>query len=408
MTSAFWNNLSWRSSGALHSCLGSSAVEPGERSWEMSHQPSGLMGHTLASWAALPVEKAATPGGNLRSLAMTIGVWIAIVVVAVAVALVVTSFIVWRTREFRRLRSGSVVADTALGPVEYALQGSGPSVVVLHGGIGGWDQGLAISQDLGLDAQFTVLAPSRAGYLRTPLSTCRTPDQTAVAIEALLDDLNMDKVAVIGISGGGPTALALTLRLKDRVQALVMLAAITCRHEQPARTTSDGIVRLMFSDSANLVLDFVLWVFMVQLIRILPRYMVKRIFQATETFDKKGLERRVEEVMRHREQWTWMARLFESSLPLSVRKVGLDNDLKQFAALPVYPVKNITCPTLVVHGRHDGNVPFSHAAFVADNVPNAELFVAETCGHLIWMSDDAEPAREKVMSFLRTTLLGAV
>ena len=112
--------------------------------------------------------------------------------------------------------------------------------------------------------------------------------------------------------------------------------------------------------------------------------------------------------MRHREQWTWMARLFESSLPLSVRKVGLDNDLKQFAALPVYPVKNITCPTLVVHGRHDGNVPFSHAAFVADNVPNAELFVAETCGHLIWMSDDAEPAREKVMSFLRTTLLGAV
>lgn len=339
---------------------------------------------------------------------MMSGVWIAIGVVAVALGLVVTSFIVWRTREFRRLRSGGVVADTARGPLEYALEGNGPVVVVLHGGIGGWDQGLAISQDLGLEAQFTVLAPSRAGYLRTPLSTCRTPEQTAEAIVALLDDLGIDKVAVIGISGGGPTALALTLRLKERVQALVMMAAITCRHTQPARTINDWIVRVMFSDSANLVLDFVLWVFMVQLLRILPRYMVKRSFQATETFDKKGIEIRVEAVMRHREQWTWMAKLFKNSLPLSVRKVGLNNDLKQFAALPVYPVQNITCPTLVVHGRHDGNVPFSHAAFVADNVPNAELFVAESCGHLIWMSDDAEPAREKVTSFLQTTLSGAV
>ncbi|MCH7720409.1 MAG: alpha/beta hydrolase [Planctomycetes bacterium] len=301
-----------------------------------------------------------------------------------------------------------MVADTVLGPVEYALEGSGPIVVILHGGIGGWDQGLAITQDLGLESQFTVLAPSRAGYLRTPLSTCRTPEQTADAIVALLDDLGIDKVAVIGLSGGGPTALALALRLKDRVQALVMLVAITCRHKQPARTTNDAIVRLMFSDSANLILDFVLWVFMVQMLRILPRYMVKRLFKATETFDKKGIRLRVEGVMRHREQWTWMAKLFKNSLPLSVRKVGLVNDLKQFAALPVYPVENITCPTLVVHGRHDGNVPFSHAEFVADNVPNAELFVAETCGHLIWMSDDALPAREKVTSFLRSTLSGAL
>ncbi len=339
---------------------------------------------------------------------MTIGVWIAIGVVAVAVGLVVASFSVWRTRELGRLRSGGVVGDTARGPVEYALEGNGPVVVVLHGGIGGWDQGLAITQDMGLEGRFTILAPSRAGYLRTPLSTCRTPEQTADAIVALLDDLGINKVAVIGISGGGPTALALALQLKDRAQALVMMAAITCRHEQPARTTNDRIVRLMFSDSANLIVDFVLWAFMVQLLRIMPRYMVKRMFQTTETFDKKGIELRVEGVMRHREQWTWMAKLFKNSLPLSVRKVGLDNDLKQFAVLPVYPVENITCPTLVVHGRHDGNVPFSHAAFVADNVPNAELFVAETCGHLIWMSDDAEPAREKVTSFLRTTLSGAV
>ncbi len=92
--------------------------------------------------------------------------------------------------------------------------------------------------------------------------------------------------------------------------------------------------------------------------------------------------------------------LFDCAVPLSVRKVGLDNDLKQFARLGVYPVERIGCPTLVVHGRHDGNVPFSHAEFVGQNVPGARMFVLETCGHLLWMSDEADAARQEVMSFL--------
>ena len=71
------------------------------------------------------------------------------------------------------------------------------------------------------------------------------------------------------------------------------------------------------------------------------------------------------------------------------------------------------CGTAVVVDRRKrfrcpGNAPSSPAAFVADNVRNAELFIAETCGHLIWLSDDAGQAREKVTSFLQTTLSGAV
>ena len=63
-------------------------------------------------------------------------------------------------------------------------------------------------------------------------------------------------------------------------------------------------------------------------------------------------------------------------------------------------MEQIRCPTLVVHGRYDGNVPFSHAEFVGQNVPEARMFVLETCGHLLWMSDEADAARQEVMSFL--------
>ena len=80
-------------------------------------------------------------------------------------------------------------------------------------------------------------------------------------------------------------------------------------------------------------------------------------------------------VLCHPEQIAFFRRVAESGMPFSVRQTGLWNDLHQFAHLPVYPLEQITCPTLVVHGRADGNVPLAHAEFVARVVPNAELFL---------------------------------
>jgi len=53
-------------------------------------------------------------------------------------------------------------------------------------------------------------------------------------------------------------------------------------------------------------------------------------------------------------------------------------------------------------GRHDGNVPFNHAEFVAGNVPGADLVVAESCGHFLWASPEERLVRESVDRFLRT------
>lgn len=64
-------------------------------------------------------------------------------------------------------------------------------------------------------------------------------------------------------------------------------------------------------------------------------------------------------------------------------------------------LEQITCPTLVLHGRADGNVPFAHAQFVARTVPKVELIAIEDCGHLIWVGPHASQAREQVLAFLR-------
>ena len=58
--------------------------------------------------------------------------------------------------------------DSPDGPIEFAESGDGPAVLLIHGAGGGFDQGL----DLGaafLGDGYRVIAPSRFGYLGTPL-----------------------------------------------------------------------------------------------------------------------------------------------------------------------------------------------------------------------------------------------
>ena len=68
----------------------------------------------------------------------------------------------------------SKVLSTAHGPIEVSSTGAGYPVIALHGCPGGYDQGLLVGDRLS-GAGFHVIAPSRPGYLRTPLESGRTP-----------------------------------------------------------------------------------------------------------------------------------------------------------------------------------------------------------------------------------------
>ncbi len=323
----------------------------------------------------------------------------------------------------RRLRQGARVVETANGPVEYGTVGSGPAVLVLHGGMGGWDQGVALGVslltpvdgaerdacvdyhralqdgDVLLRNRFTVIAPSRVGYLRTPLSTGRTPAEGADAMAALLDALGIDKAVVIGVSGGGPTALQFAMRHSSRTSSLVMVAAIAKRHVQPVRTTESLVGKIVFARGLGWVVDLC-YRGGLAFAALAPKSFARLLLRATETFDREGIENRLTTIRRAPRQFRWMRGLLHSGYPLSVRQIGLSNDLRQFAAIEDYPIELIACPTLVVHGRHDGNVTFDHAEFVANGVPGACMKVAETCGHLIWMSEEEREIRGAVIEFV--------
>ena len=94
--------------------------------------------------------------------------------------------------------------------------------LAIHGAGGGFDQSLDLAHDF-LGSGFRVVAPSRFGYLRTPLPADASPMAQADAHACLLDALNLQKVVVIGGSMGAPSAMQLCIRHPERCSALILL-----------------------------------------------------------------------------------------------------------------------------------------------------------------------------------------
>jgi hypothetical protein len=65
----------------------------------------------------------------------------------------------------RRVSSRSELVQTRFGVVEYAIEGRGPALLMIHGTGGGFDQGLSFSASL-LRRGVRVVTPSRFGYSR--------------------------------------------------------------------------------------------------------------------------------------------------------------------------------------------------------------------------------------------------
>jgi pimeloyl-ACP methyl ester carboxylesterase len=148
-----------------------------------------------------------------------------LLLITLFVAIVIVVALIYRG-DLKRARDaaakGGLIANTANGPIEYAERGTGLPLLTIHGAGGGFDQGLANAASLpGKD--FRVIAPSRFGYLRTPIPKDASPAAQADAHLALLSSLNIPKAVVMGISAGARSALELAVRHPDRVNALILI-----------------------------------------------------------------------------------------------------------------------------------------------------------------------------------------
>lgn len=282
--------------------------------------------------------------------------------------------------------------ETAAGPVEAAICGpaGAPAVLLIHGIPGSWRQCVPLAEDLA-DA-FRVILPSRPGYGWTPITTGRSYDEQADASAALLDAFGVEDAAVLGISGGGPIAVALAARHHARVRALVMACAMA-----PHLTKVPLAMRLVR----------VPWLaeFLGPRLRERDRRNAADP-QAVEDALREGLTAHEYEQMkadpRIRED---LVRHSTSHLEAPHGLVGLRNDL----ACVVEAQRNgppdlggVRCPTLLMYGDADAVIGPEHAEHYARAVPHAEFAVFDNSGHVFALTRRAEASAAIRCLFERT------
>jgi pimeloyl-ACP methyl ester carboxylesterase len=260
------------------------------------------------------------------------------------------------------------IIHTALGPVEYTSYGEGPTVIALHGGMGGYDQSLLLARAAIPAPNFRVLAISRPGYLGTPLASGRQPAEQTDLCAALLDTLLIDQAAVIAVSAGGPSALQFALRHRKRCWGVVMVSACSGNFVTPPKVfrrlaTMKALTRIPFATAI-----------MRSKVRHAPHAAARRSIADPELRTR---------TLQHPQAGPLMTALSLSVLDrLSERLPGTTNDIAQLAAADVSPLAQIAAPVLVIHGTGDRVVPFSHGLAVTNSAPSTKLMAIEGGEHV--------------------------
>jgi pimeloyl-ACP methyl ester carboxylesterase len=288
-------------------------------------------------------------------------------IVSAAVSGATATFYLRYRAEMRSMRDalerGSKIARTASGEIEFAESGAGEPALVIHGAGGGYDQGLLIGRDLGHG--FRVIAPSRFGYLRTPVPADSSPAAQADAHAALLDFLGVTKAVVVGVSAGAPSAIEFAIRHPGRVSTLILLVPRTYDPTRSmgieASAANETVLRLIEGSA-----DFLFW-----LAIHVARASVVRFLGVPP-----DLEQRASDEERAR-----VTELMRSILPLSSRVRGLEVD--SGANLAPWPLERIEAATLIVSARDDLFRTLPGARFTADHIKGAELHVLDSGGHLM-------------------------
>lgn len=277
---------------------------------------------------------------------------------------------------------------TRFGKVQYARVGSGPPVLMIHGSGGGFDQGLLFADPL-IEAGYTVIAPSRFGYLGSDYPDDPSPENQADAFAQLLDALGLKRVPVIGGSAGALSALAFAIRHPDRCAALIpIVPAAYAPGRPPARPWSATETWLARSALQS---DFLFWC----AITLDPDRMTK-VLLATDP----ALLEHADEGERDR-----VMRILDAILPVSDRAKGLLMDMQQAGDPKPMDLGTISAPTLAISLEDDLYLTADAARHIAASVKGARAIIYPTGGH-VWVGRNREMF-EAIESFIENSAVAS-
>jgi pimeloyl-ACP methyl ester carboxylesterase len=246
---------------------------------------------------------------------------------------------------------------------------SGLPVLALHGTPGSRLM-FALADRAARDRRIRLIAPERPGYGLSDYRRSENLAQIAEDLSAVADAYELGRFAVIGVSGGGPYAVAAAAAMPDRISLLALVA--------PIGEVADGQLRLS------------------RFQRLLFRRLARRPW-ATRPF----FRRLRSMVFKSPDSaYRWLLRrvrapdrelLARSSVRISLQAAmgeglrpgveGVAQDLRLYCSPWRLRFADIDVPTILWQGSDDPVVPPEAAYALARALPNCRLDVIPGAGH---------------------------
>lgn len=178
-----------------------------------------------------------------------------------------------------------------------------------------------------------------------------TQDIQVEVVKALLDELKMDKVSILGTSYGGEVALQFAVKYANRVHRMVLANTVAktnawLKEIGEAWNYAVNVPEAYYSTTIPTIYS--------------PRY----------------YDRKKEWMAQRKEVLTKTAFANKDFLDSMVRLTNSANDHDVVDALP-----KIEIPTLIIGCEQDHITPLEEQRFMAERMPNAELIILPETGH---------------------------
>jgi 3-oxoadipate enol-lactonase len=269
-----------------------------------------------------------------------------------------------------QVRTGTI--DVGDARLRYELSGQGQTVVFVHG----WANTLAIWDDQvpAFNRRYQVLRYDRRGFGRSSgyADVSADPDDLRI----LLDSMGIASAYVIGLSAGSDVATRFAFAFPLRTLALVRLSGpppvgmpgALSRGGENRRAMAD-ILRTHGKDS-------------------LHKLVLSRVGYVPPDETPAERQRRLD---RQKRGWDYSGRDLLEPKPQSGR----------VPAVPWERIRELTAPTLLVNGDHDGPQPLMASDSLARYLPNARRILIPRAGHAANLSQP-EQFNQIVMGFFAT------
>ncbi|MCB0896003.1 MAG: alpha/beta hydrolase [Nocardioides sp.] len=267
----------------------------------------------------------------------------------------------------------AVRGDRRLSFAEYGPR-RGPAIVWMHGTPGARRQIPLEAREYADQRGVRIIGLDRPGIgSSTPYLYPNILDWTQ-DLELVLDTLAIDTVRLIGLSGGGPYALAAGAALPDRVHGVGVLGGLAPTEGVDA--AEGGIIQLAVTLAPLLQVARVpLGVALTQGIRLVRPLAgpALDLYARVQPPGDRNLLSRPEFKAMFLDDLLNGSR-FQTSAPI--------NDLVLFTKAWGFELADVRVPVRWWHGDDDHIVPFRHGAHVVERLPDATMTVIDGESHL--------------------------